>query len=120
MSQAKVDRYKEYKANRKEIIAKQKRKQQMTKIVIWVVAILLVCGVVGFGVYAGIQAREDFYNSIPDYTATGQLFSDMVGIFAEDETEDESESESEGAEDESEPESDTEETEAESETGSEE
>lgn len=88
MSQQKVDKYKEYKANRKEILAKQKRRARMTKITIWAVLILIVCAIIGGIIYANVKNYQDFLASIPDYTATGQLFSDMVGVLSEDETED--------------------------------
>lgn len=50
MSQAKVDKRKEYKKNRKKIIAKQKRKNAVIK---WIGYLCLVCviGGVGFSFY---------------------------------------------------------------------
>ena len=50
MSQEKVNRYKEEKANRKEILAKEKRKNTMVKIGAAVVALALV-GWLGYSVY---------------------------------------------------------------------
>ena len=41
MSQEKVNRYKEEKANRKEILAKEKRKQALTKVCAGVIALAL-------------------------------------------------------------------------------
>ena len=42
MSQAKVDRYKEAKKNRKEIVAKEKRQRALTKFVGAIVVVVLV------------------------------------------------------------------------------
>lgn len=50
MSQEKVNRYKEEKANRKEIMAKEKRKNTMMKICAGVIALALV-GWLGYSVY---------------------------------------------------------------------
>lgn len=50
MSQEKVNRYKEEKANRKEIMAKEKRKKTMMKICAGVIALALV-GWLGYSVY---------------------------------------------------------------------
>ena len=41
MSQAKVDRYKEEKANRKKILAKEKRKRIAGTICGWLIALLI-------------------------------------------------------------------------------
>ena len=50
MSQAKVDKQKEYKKNRKKIIAKEKRKSRAVK---WIGYLCLICiiGGVGFSFY---------------------------------------------------------------------
>lgn len=50
MSQEKVNRYKEEKANRKELMAKEKRKQKLSKLCAGVVALVLVCWL-GYSVY---------------------------------------------------------------------
>lgn len=88
MSQQKVDKYKEYKANRKEILAKQKRRAKLTKIAVWAVVVLIICAIIGGGIYAGVKNYQDFLASVPDYTASTLLFSDMVGVLSEDETDD--------------------------------
>ncbi|MEI3525699.1 MAG: hypothetical protein V8Q27_05865 [Eubacteriales bacterium] len=43
MSQEKVDRYKEQKANRKQIMAKEKREKFLVKLCAGLVALALVC-----------------------------------------------------------------------------
>lgn len=50
MSQAKVDRYKEEKANRKQIMAKQKRNRIIGTVCAWVVAAAIV-GWAGYSIY---------------------------------------------------------------------
>ena len=50
MSQAKVDRRKEYKKNRKEILARQKRYNAIGKFVAYLCLIVVICGI-GFSVY---------------------------------------------------------------------
>lgn len=54
MSQAKVDRYKEQKANRQKIMAKEKRQKTMWKVGGTVVALALV-------VWIGYSAFNKFY-----------------------------------------------------------
>ncbi|HIW59364.1 MAG TPA: hypothetical protein H9880_05710 [Candidatus Anaerobutyricum avicola] len=68
MSQAKVDRQKEYKRNRKKIIAKEKRKSRAVK---WIGYLCLVCviGGVGFSFYQKFNPAPEenssaFYNLI--------------------------------------------------------
>lgn len=47
MSQAKVDRYKEEKANRQKIMAKEKRQKRMWKIGGWALVVVCVCWIGG-------------------------------------------------------------------------
>ena len=47
MSQEKVNRYKEYKAHRKEILAKEKRKKLIARITGWTLLALVVVGIAG-------------------------------------------------------------------------
>lgn len=68
MSQAKVDRQKEYKKNRKKIIAREKRKSRAVK---WIGYLCLVCiiGGVGFSFYQKLnpapqENTSTFYNLI--------------------------------------------------------
>lgn len=63
MSQAKVDRRKELKNNRKEIVAKEKRNKAFTKIVGYLVAAVIVVGL-GFSIYSKV-------NPAPEYDASG-------------------------------------------------
>ena len=68
MSQAKVDKQKEYKKNRKKILAKEKRKSRVHK---WIGYLCLVCiiGGVGFSFYQKFNPAPEentsaFYNLI--------------------------------------------------------
>lgn len=54
MSQAKVDRRKEYKKNRKEILAKEKRNNAIGKFIAYLCLIALIGGV-GFSFYRKIN-----------------------------------------------------------------
>lgn len=69
MSQAKVDRYKEEKANRKKIMAQEKRKHIASVICGWVVAVALVG-------WAGYSAYRAYENSKPMET----IYADLDAI----------------------------------------
>ncbi|MBE5888588.1 MAG: hypothetical protein E7283_07145 [Lachnospiraceae bacterium] len=82
MSQAKVDKYKAEKANRKEIMAKEKRQKMLIKIVGSVIGIALVA-------WIGVSAGVAVYNSRPVdkiYVTTADL-DDYLNELYEDETE---------------------------------
>lgn len=57
MSQAKVDRYKDQKANRKKIMAKEKAKRVAAKICAGVVAVAIV-GWAGYSTYDYIESKK--------------------------------------------------------------
>lgn len=76
MSQAKVDRYKEEKRNRDQIIKKQKREWMLTKLGLSVVAVVMVVWV-GVSVYNNVTA--------PDETTTESLETYTVDTTALDE-----------------------------------
>lgn len=98
MSQKKVDKYKDYKKNRRENIKKEKRKERLTMAAMWgavVVFIACVGGAMGVSIYNNYQAKQA---ALPTYGSTSFILSDMVGIQkedTEDQTEIETESESE-------------------------
>lgn len=83
MSQQKVDRYKEYKKNRKDIIAREKKsaklKANIAGGVIGAVALLLVgaLGVTFVNVYKDKQASN------PIYEREALIISDLAGILTE-------------------------------------
>lgn len=89
MSQAKVDKYKEYKKNKKQILAKQKKKKTLDKILVGAVcAVVVVALVAALGVTFRNMYR-DYLASIPDYQVSGYVLDDLTGILAETETESE-------------------------------
>lgn len=57
MSQEKVDRYKEQKANRKQIMAREKRKKLLIKICAGVIALALV-GWLGYSIYDTVNKPD--------------------------------------------------------------
>ena len=82
MSQEKVDRYKEYKKNRKENLEKEKkatkRRQLIWKIVGCVVALALVVAL-GITIYNAVSTR---IQARPDYDRTEFIVADVAGIYA--------------------------------------
>ena len=72
MSQAKVDRYKEEKKNRKMTMAKEKRLQLLAVVCGWLVVIALAgwAGVSGYRIYESNKPVETIYanvDAITDY-----------------------------------------------------
>ena len=87
MSQAKVDRYKEYKKNRKENIAKEKQKALRERIVGWSVVGVFALFLLGAVAYKGVDAYKKAEAAKPDYTVSSYVLSDMAGLGVEEETE---------------------------------
>ena len=82
MSQAKVDKYKAEKANRKEIMAKEKSQKMLIKIIGSVIGVVLVA-------WIGVSAGVAVYNSRPVdkiYVTTADL-DDYLNNLYEEETE---------------------------------
>ena len=85
MSQEKVNKYKEEKANRKEAIAKQKRQQARNKAIAIVVAVVLAVSAVGA---IGLTIRNEYkayINSLPSYSSTSFVVSDDAGVLSTEE-----------------------------------
>lgn len=85
MSQEKVQRYKEQKANRRELLAKEKKKKMYMKITAWVVALVVVAGI---AVAIGVTIRNEqkaYEASRPNYAREEMILADMAGILTEDE-----------------------------------
>ena len=57
MSQEKVDRYKEQKANRKQIMAREKRRKFLIKVCAGVIALALVCWL-GYSIYDTVNKPD--------------------------------------------------------------
>lgn len=86
MSQAKMDKYKEYKKNKKQILAKQKKKKMLDKILVGTVCAVVVIGLVAA---LGITFRNmyrDYVESLPDYQVYSFVLDDFSGIMEETET----------------------------------
>ena len=80
MSQEKVNKYKEQKANRKELIAQEKRKKARVKAVTIAVAVLVLVGALGA---IGLTIRNEYnayIDSLPSYSTTSFMVSDEAGM----------------------------------------
>ena len=75
MSQEKVNRYKEEKANRKEILAKEKRHKKLMQACVCVVALALV-GWLGYSVY-DMATRPDTSEIAINTTALDTYINDL-------------------------------------------
>lgn len=80
MSQQKVDKYKEYKKNRKEIIAKEKRRKTLARITAWVVLVLAVCTVAGLIIVSAYNSYQTKQAAKPNYEASSFELADFAAI----------------------------------------
>ncbi len=103
MSVEKVNKYKEEKANRKETLAKQKKKAKAVKaglITGGVVIVALLAAAIGLTIR---NERIAYLNSRPDYNTTAMILGDLSGVLAtEAETEASTEAETEASSEETE------------------
>ena len=80
MSQQKVDKYKEQKAKRKELVEKERRNRRLGKTVAILILVLVVAGVAtGIGFTIRNQYIK-YKNSLPDYSSSSLVVQDMAGI----------------------------------------
>lgn len=116
MSQAKVDKYKDYKKNKKKILKKQKRKDMAEKALAYGVGVALLAVVMAWIGSAAISQYQSYLASRPDYSRDEYVLSDLSGILeTETETDTETETETEsGSETETETETSAEGDESES------
>lgn len=92
MSQQKVERYKELKRNRKQIIKKEKRRKMAGRVIaLLIVSAISILILLGLGNLIGSKVKE-YRASLPVYTSTSFIIGDMAGVRAE-----ETEQASEGA-----------------------
>lgn len=79
MSQAKVDKYKQEKANRKEIMRKEKIANTVRKCIVGVVALVLV-GWVGYSAYGTYEANQPKTEVEIDYSALNNLSTNLESV----------------------------------------
>ena len=98
MSQQKMEQYREFKKNRKEILEKQKRGQKIRKWIGIGIAGLIALGLVVALVITGINEISKAIQARPQYERTEYVVGDVAGVLeSETETEAETEAESESA-----------------------
>lgn len=78
MSQEKVDRYKQEKANRKKIMKKEKAANAARKCVVGLAALLLV-GWVGYSAYGTYKSNKPKESVEIDYTALTEFSNNLSG-----------------------------------------
>ena len=84
MSQAKVDRYKEEKKNRKKIMAKEKRQWFLTQLVLGLLGIAIV-GWSGVSAYQAITApSKDAPAEVKNYTLDTSALDDYLASLTEE------------------------------------
>lgn len=82
MSVEKVNKYKEEKANRKEILAKQKKKAKAAKVGLITGGIVIVALI---AVAIGVTIRNErvaYLNSLPDYNTTSMALGDLSSVLS--------------------------------------
>ncbi len=77
MSQAKVDRYKEEKKNRKQIIKKEKRKRILERTIGVVVVVAIACWI-GFSGYSYYQEKKPIAKTELSTTALSDYLSGLT------------------------------------------
>lgn len=84
MSQEKVEKYKEYKKNKKQILAREKKKHKLEKAVLTLSAVIIIaaiCGGLGLSAYNGYKAR---LAARPNYDREQLVINDMSSILTEE------------------------------------
>lgn len=76
MSQAKVDRYKESKKNRKQEVKKAKQKKFLTKLIGCIVGIAIVCWI-GFSGYTYFQSHKPITKTEVSMDALTDYFTSL-------------------------------------------
>lgn len=77
MSQEKVDQYKKYKANRKQIMRKQKMMHAVRNTVMAVVAVALI-GWLGYSAYDSYESKQPRKMAEVDYTAVNAYLETLT------------------------------------------
>ncbi|MCD8124132.1 MAG: hypothetical protein LUE23_03725 [Lachnospiraceae bacterium] len=99
MSKEKMDAYKVRKANRKQEIAKEKRRKKAARAAWYTVGAICVVGICAAVGVTGWNSYKSYVDSLPDYNATELIVDDVVGILdLEDETDEAEETVAEDSE----------------------
>ncbi len=77
MSQEKVDRYKQEKANRKQNVKKEKLKNTLRKCGVGIVGLALI-GWIGYSAYGTYEAKKPQQEAHIDYTALTDLQTELA------------------------------------------
>lgn len=93
MSKEKVDRYREDKLKRKELLQKEKQKKKQQKVLRVFITSLVCVLLIGAIVLTGINMVKKKQASAPDYNRDSLIISDMSGVLEEAEAEAETEAE---------------------------
>lgn len=80
MSQQKVDKYKEFKKNRKEELEKERKSKKRTELIWKIVGLVLAAGLVVALAITGINAWSNWKQAQPIYTRDELIIGDIAGI----------------------------------------
>ncbi|MBQ6293118.1 MAG: hypothetical protein IJK77_04530 [Lachnospiraceae bacterium] len=80
MSQQKVDKYKEFKKNRKEELEKERKAKKRTELIWKIVGLVLAAGLVVALAITGINAWSNWKQAQPVYTRDSLIIGDIAGI----------------------------------------
>ena len=83
MSQAKVDRYKEEKRNRKKIMAREKRNWRLMQAGLGAVCVAIVAWV-GISAYQALQPADDAAAEVKTYTVDNSALDDYIASLTEE------------------------------------
>ena len=83
MSLEKVNKYKEDKKNRRQILEKEKKQKARARIAGWIIGIAIVAGLVAVLGLTAKNAYTNYQASKPNYTADSMVVNDMTGILNE-------------------------------------
>ena len=84
MSQQKVDKYKEQKARRKELVEKERKQRKRMRALVIAIVVVVIAGV-GTGI--GLTIRNQYIkiqNAKPDYSSSSLILQDMAGVLEEE------------------------------------
>ena len=80
MSQQKVDKYKEFKKNRKEELEKERKSKKRSELIWKIVGLVLAAGLVVALAITGINAYSNWKQAQPIYTREELVIGDIAGI----------------------------------------